>query len=1244
MLLNGANGNVQLTDAPAGVTIENTRSNTSEGETALFVFLSGALAPGESVKLTVQVKSTSAVATFGADVNKHVIVGSREKGVQSQDNPRATAWKTVDGEWPPPLEGALTTLAGTERLTALKTILDDMAGFGYISTMTKVGWSASSDAALLKMGRGDRSAAIGFTSDRLSTVNNNGYMDYRLILSNLSANYHYTDVTLLDILPGPGDLTYAGTSRGSAWGMNFGGVTGVTRIDGSGASTAVDHYKVFYYSGAISDAKTVYDAVDQLKYDAPLPAGWSTSPDGTVTAIAVAIRKDAAVALAPRESYVVEYRMNVGELSQQELQSRAWQNTVNDFACHFSQYIEGTGAGQGIDSATPAQPLSSNSVSATILPEPVRVGGHVWIDKNANGIWEEGESATDLSGDAIVHKLLDCIEVRLNSFEGTSTGASGTTSYAKPSGWNAHYVFDGLDSADPKGGASQSDLYSGTARNNPLNPAWLKGSAPKTYNLAVTIPENSGVIARVTTLGGGNPSKTTGYSRDPNTLVSGGAHADEARDNNFLEASERSFVSERFYLYATSDIFDNSKDIGFTLGRNVSLFKTDGMNGAPVADAEFRLYGPFASVQAAQNASLDENTLMQTVRTDGQGQASFGMLNWYQVYVIEETAAAPDYVLDGAEAVNAEGVLTPYEGTGTTNPAWILGIPGSGVTSLNQVVQVTNQPETIDLSGRKTWRDANDQDGMRPESITLHLMANGVEKAQKTVTEQDGWAWTFDGLPRYENGVEIAYTIVEDTVPGYTAEISGPNITNRYTPELISVSVSKVWEDANDQDGLRPEEITVGLLADGVDSGRTLVLNEANRWTGTFDGLDEYSHGEKIVYTVREEAVNGYELQITGDAAAGFVLTNTHEPETVTIAGEKVWDDADNRYGKRPESITIYLLADGTNVEERTVTAESGWKWSFENMPRYRAGTEITYTVAEEKVEGYTAEVMGYDVINTLMTAEVEIEGEKRVDVASAPWTGFTFVLTAQDAHAPMPDGQTGGTVSVSRTGPGPFSFGSIRFVSPGTYRYQVTETAGNALGYVYDPAKYLVEVTVTEGQNGLTAKVTYAKDGAATNAVVFDNRYRTAGLTVVKSVTGQGASTTEAFSFTITLTDAGGARLAASYPYTGTGGAPSGTMDNGIMTVSLAHNQSIRIDGIPVGARYTVTEAANSAYEVSATSPDGSITENGAVASFVNKRRTYSEVPKTGYGETGTRYAVAGICLVMGLLAMALRRRFRRK
>ena len=1318
------------------MTIENVRSNTSEGETALFMFLNGSLDPGESVTLTFQVKSTSAVATYGADVNNHVVAGSREKGVQSEDNPRATSWKTADGKWPPTLENALTTLAGTERLTALQTMLDDMAGFGYISALAKSGWTASSDAALLKMGRGDRSAAIGFTSDRLSAVNNDGYMDYRLILTNLSTNYHYTDVTLLDILPHSGDVTAAGASRGSAWGMNFGSVTGVTRIDSTGNSHTISDYTVFYYQGDITNADDVYSSVEKLKYDtASLPAGWSDTPGGTVTAIAVAVRKDAAVALASRESYIVEYRMAVGELTAEELQNRAWQNAVNDFVCQFSRYIEGTGSGQGIDSATPGQMLSSNSVSATILPEPVKVGGHVWIDKNANGVWESGESVADLGGDAIVGKLLDCIEVRLNSFEGTSSSASGTASYGKPSGWDANYIFDGLDSADPKGGATADQLYSGTARNNPLNPAWLKGSAPKTYNLAVTIPETGGVIAQVTSLGGENPGKQTGYSRDPNTLLPGRAYANEAIDNNFVRASERSFVSERFYLYATSDVFDNTKDIGLILSRNLSVLKTDAMSGAPVAGAEFRLYGPFDSVQAAQAAALDDTTLLTTVHTDGQGKASFGTLNWYQVYVIEEADAAPGYLLDGADAESAENVLLPYEGTATAKPAWVVNVPGASVTSANQAVHVSNQPETIDISGSKTWEDANDQDGLRPESITvhlladdvekakktvteqdgwrwtftnlpkyengkeiaytltedpvptgyaseidgfdvtnqhtpetvslsgkktwvdqddqegmrpnsitIHLMANGVEKAEKTVTEQDGWVWTFGGLPKYENGVEIDYTIVEDAVPGYTAEVTGFDITNRYTPPKTSVSVTKVWEDADNQDGVRPDEIAVELLADGVATGRRLLLNEGNGWRGIFDGLDEYSQGAKIVYTVQEESVSGYTPQIAGDAAVGFTLTNIHKPETVTVAGEKTWNDENDRYGKRPESITIFLLANGAKVDEKTVTAENGWKWSFENKPKYEDEVEIAYAVAEETVAGYSASVVGYDVTNNLMLVETEIRGEKRVDVAAAPQAGFTFVLTALDADAPMPGGQSGGTASISRTGPGNFSFGSIRFTDPGVYRYKVTETAGNALGYVYDKSEYVVEVTVTEQGDALRASLAYVRDGAAAGAIVFDNRYRTAGLTVVKSVTGQGASTTETFTFTITVTDASGARLVASYPYTGTGGAPSGMMDNGMMTVQLAHNHSIRIDGIPVGARYAVTEAANNAYVVSASSSEGVLNENGAVATFVNKRRTYSDVPKTGYGETTTRYAVAGFCLLTALVAYMLRRRFRRR
>ena len=54
--------------------------------------------------------------------------------------------------------------------------------------------------------------------------------------------------------------------------------------------------------------------------------------------------------------------------------------------------------------------------------------------------------------------------------------------------------------------------------------------------------------------------------------------------------------------------------------------------------------------------------------------------------------------------------------------------------------------------------------GKRPTSITINLLANGVQKESKTVTEEDNWSWSFTNLSKYENGTEIIYTITEDAV------------------------------------------------------------------------------------------------------------------------------------------------------------------------------------------------------------------------------------------------------------------------------------------------------------------------------------------------------------------------------------------------------------------------------------------------------------------------------------------------
>ncbi|MDO4634193.1 MAG: Cna B-type domain-containing protein, partial [Eubacteriales bacterium] len=265
----------------------------------------------------------------------------------------------------------------------------------------------------------------------------------------------------------------------------------------------------------------------------------------------------------------------------------------------------------------------------------------------------------------------------------------------------------------------------------------------------------------------------------------------------------------------------------------------------------------------------------------------------------------------------------------------ITGDAAAGYTVTNSYV-----PETLDVNGTKTWNDANNQDGKRPESITVRLYANGTEKETVTVTEEDGWSYSFRGLDKYENGTEIVYTITEDAVADYTTEINGYDITNSYTPGKTGVNVVKNWNDANDQDGKRPESVTIRLYADGEDTGKTVTLTEANNWSDIFTDLDEYKNGTKISYTVEEDEVAEYTTEITGDAAAGYTVTNSYVPETIDVNGTKTWNDANNQDGKRPESITVRLYANGTEKETVTVTEEDGWSYSFRGLDKYENGSE----------------------------------------------------------------------------------------------------------------------------------------------------------------------------------------------------------------------------------------------------------------------------------------------------------------
>ncbi len=90
----------------------------------------------------------------------------------------------------------------------------------------------------------------------------------------------------------------------------------------------------------------------------------------------------------------------------------------------------------------------------------------------------------------------------------------------------------------------------------------------------------------------------------------------------------------------------------------------------------------------------------------------------------------------------------------------------------------------------------------------------------------------------------------------------------------------------------------------------------------------------------------------------GYDVTNTFTPETVDLTVEKVWKDNDT--DKRPEDITITLVADGTETEQTLTLSDSNdWKGTFSNLLKYDyagTGEEITYSVSEVSVSGYNTE------------------------------------------------------------------------------------------------------------------------------------------------------------------------------------------------------------------------------------------------------------------------------------------------
>ena len=291
---------------------------------------------------------------------------------------------------------------------------------------------------------------------------------------------------------------------------------------------------------------------------------------------------------------------------------------------------------------------------------------------------------------------------------------------------------------------------------------------------------------------------------------------------------------------------------------------------------------------------------------------------------------------------------------------------------------ITNKrtPETTEVTVKKVWDDAKNQDGLRPTTITVHLLANGEKVQTSTVSgEGETWSHTFSILPVYKNGQKIIYTVTEDTVANYTATFDGTTITNTYKPGKTSLTVTKKWDDAENQDGLRPKTIKVQLYADGQKLGKEVELSEGNKWSYTFSDLDEKKDGKTIQYTVNEiEVPEGYTQTVEATNPGQVVIINTHTPSKTKVQVTKKWDDANNQDGIRPASITVRLYKEGAPTDQTLELSEANkWYGTFENLDVNAAGKALNYTVKEENVpEGYTLSIDDKDPAHLVLTNKHE--------------------------------------------------------------------------------------------------------------------------------------------------------------------------------------------------------------------------------------------------------------------------------
>ena len=416
----------------------------------------------------------------------------------------------------------------------------------------------------------------------------------------------------------------------------------------------------------------------------------------------------------------------------------------------------------------------------------------------------------------------------------------------------------------------------------------------------------------------------------------------------------------------------------------------------------------FVVVGSVDDATVDGNTLTWNI---GDVVNQTKTLT-YRVTVSDDILNA-DKAENGLYPTNASATLS-YTDENKDSASKTFPVPTVPVTTFTVQKVMENAPADATFEIKFTNGDKTEAYNLKAgETTTVVPSANNKFGNAATWAISETVAADYAAPSITVNG-QASEQLVLAATSTLTANVAhAVVVTNAKAVYTVNseIPITKVIRIATDsiQPASIPSFTFVAFLGD-KEVGRLELKDATDNLDGTYSGnlnvtltADELKQSG-LTLTIKEEAgssahwtydSNSYNVSVVlgGDTPSvensNVTFTNEYNYcPTTSIDVTKSWDDMDNKFGLRPDSITVQLYTTDANGENLTavtgktltLTAKNSWKGAFADLPQFnKDGSAIYYTVAEVNAsDRYTSTVAkdnngNFTITNTLKTGDLVI-------------------------------------------------------------------------------------------------------------------------------------------------------------------------------------------------------------------------------------------------------------------------------